>query len=167
MTAFVPARRPSNFPALWSHDVDFQANATGYANVLTLQAAATLLIGDAVYLNSAGKVAKTAVGADYLRFMGIVVGGASWGEGLECSFDPTLVGVTAAILNQYVYVASYGSIVYATAGAAIVAGSAVGISATAGRVDDTASGNMFGYALEAGVNATGVKILLMPGIRVV
>jgi hypothetical protein len=156
-------RRPTNFPAIWSHDTEVTANALGYPNVGTFTAAATLVVGDAVYINSSGKAAKSAVDANYRAFVGIVVGGASLGAGDEVAFDKYALGTTAATADQYVYVAGVGSIVYAYAGAAITANSQVGISSVSGRLDDVSSGFIFGLSFDsASADGDAVKILVLP-----
>jgi hypothetical protein len=164
MTDHVATRRPSNFPALWSHDQDYAALRLGYPNVQIYTAAATLLIGDAVYLTTTTLLAqKSATDSDYATFLGIVVGGGSFGAGAEVAMDSGLVGTTAALVNEYVYVAGAYSVVYAQSGAAIAAGVRVGISGTSGKIDDNASGNLFATSLEA-VAGTGlaIKILILP-----
>lgn len=159
MTYIVSTRKPTNFPALTSRDSDEAAWPVGL-KVIQCQAAATLLIGDAVYLDSNAKAAKSATAADYLKVLGIVVGGTSFSPTGEANFVSAGVGLTAATADQIVLIATFGSVCYAYAGATIANGSRLGIDATAGRLDDTATGNLFALALEAGVDNAGIKVFL-------
>ena len=159
MTYIVPTRKPTNFPALTSRDSDDAAWPIGYPRVIQLQAAAALLIGDAVYCDANAKAAKSGTAADYLKVLGIVVGGDSFSKQGEVAFTSSSVGLSAAATDEIVLVATFGSVVYAMAGAAITKGARVGIDATSGRVDDSAS-NLFGIALETGVDGSAVKIYI-------
>lgn len=159
MTYIVATRKPTNFPAIANRDSDDAAWPIGYTTRQCL-AAGTLLIGDAVYLDSNAKAAKSATAADYLKVIGIVVGGAAWSPIGETNFVAANVGQTAAAADQLVHIAIMGGVCYGYAGAAITKGARLGIDATAGRLDDTATGNLFAYALETGVDDAGVKVYL-------
>ncbi len=156
MATIVAVRHGSNTPADVHIDNDNTALAIGYNDVRPFIAAATLLIGDAVYLTAAGLVNKSATAGNYSAFIGIVVGGYSFEKENGLSFVSTLVGNTAALVNELVWVAT-GGVAYANAGAAITRGNPVGISGTSGRVDDIAAGNAIGIALEA-ASGTGVAV---------
>lgn len=160
MTDIVATRKPTNFPALASRDSDDAFWPIGLKTV-QLQAAAALLIGDAVYINSAGKAAKSATATDYKTFVGIVVGGDSFSTQGEVSFVSTQNGLAAAPTDGLVIVATIGSVVNAVAANAVVLGTRVGIGAVAGRVDDAATVNLFGVALgTAASNGDAIKIYL-------
>lgn len=132
-------RRPTNFPWVLTNDMLGEDNgqfATG-GLVLVAKAAATLLIGDAVFWSAAGTVNKSTTAGDRLKKAGIVVGGVQRAvedytmEALQSSLD---IGETAALVNQPVLVCWHG-IALAVATGAIAAGALVTFSAaTAGRV---------------------------------
>jgi len=139
---------------------------------IALTAAAQLNIGDAVWLSASVTVNKSAVTADHLKRVGIVIGGTNLYD--ETSQDALDIGESAADANEKVFVAVYG-VVYAVADAtAILVGSPVAPSTTtAGRVrlatvttdlvaGDT--GKILGIALDAngGVAGTKIRILLSP-----
>lgn len=160
MTNIVATRKATNFPALASRDADLSPWPIGMRTV-QLQAAATLLIGDAVYIDSAGKAAKSATATDYKTALGIVVGGDSFSKVGEVSFASANNGQTAATAGQLVRVATVGSVVYAVAADAVVLGTRVGIGAVAGRVDDAATVNLFAVALgTAAANGDALKVYL-------
>ena len=160
MTYIVATRKPTNFPALASRDSDDDAWPIGLVTRQCL-AAATLLIGDSVYINSAGKAAKSATATDYKTCIGVVVGGASFSPVGETSFVSANNGQTAATADQMVIIATIGSVVYAVAANAVVLGTRVGIGAVSGRVDDAATVNLFGVALgTASANGDALKIYL-------
>lgn len=132
-------RRPTNFPWILTNDSlgeDLGQFATG-GLVLVAKAAATLLIGDAVFWSAAGTVNKSTVAGDRLKKCGIVIGGVPRGvqdytlEALQSSLD---IGEQAALVNQAVLVCWHG-ICLAVATGAISAGALVTFSAaTSGRV---------------------------------
>jgi len=162
MTDFVSTRGPTNFPALTSGDLDQTPWPIGYTVVRGV-AAASLNVGDAVYLDATGTVAKSATAADYAKALGVVVGGDSFSTVDETSFDSTLVGALAATVGQQVLIAACNgsSVVWANSAGAIVIGSRVGVGAVSGAVDDAAASNFFGLALMTGAGvSTPVKILL-------
>lgn len=136
---------------------------------LTFLNAATgpLLIGDAVFLSAAGGVVdKSAVTADHLKRIGLVVGGRSFYN--EASQDVLDIGEVAAAINQPVLVATEGTVYAVSDTTAILAGSYVAPSIiTAGRIrlatvttdlvaGDT--GKILGLALDANGGVAGIKI---------
>lgn len=134
-------------------------------------AAVALLIGDAVWLSASQTVSKSAVTADHLKRIGIVVGGKALFN--DVSTDALDVGDPAAAINDMVFVATEG-ICYAIAdNTAILVGSPVAPSTTtAGRVrlatvttdlvaGDT--GKILGIALDANGGVAGTKIRVQLG----
>ena len=107
MTDQAGARKPTNFPWLRNSEEDLDTGALG-GQVMTYKAAATLLVGDQVFLSAANTVNKSTTQAE--------------------------VGKTAALINQLVYVAWAGRVTVPATGV-IAAGDIVGASAaTAGAV---------------------------------
>jgi len=109
---------------------------------LVAKAAATLLIGDAVFWSAAFTVNKSVTAGDRLKRAGIVVGGVPRGTAdyslyvLQNSLD---VGEQAALVNQSLLVC-YSGICLAIADGVIGAGAQVTFSATtAGRVTAAAT----------------------------
>lgn len=93
---------PSNTPFQMHQEDPFVPNDMG-GRVVAVQAAETLLFGDAVYLNFGGRAAKSLESSAYTaRFLGIVVGGQnmSW----QVSNDILNIGDTMATVGQLVYV---------------------------------------------------------------
>jgi len=108
-----------------------EANAVG-GIVHLFTAAATLLVGDAVFLSGVGAVNKSATAANYVGFVGFVIAGDANARKLDDA-----VGVTAATVNQKVLVQISGvarAIVGATGFVAGTNFNAVPSAATAGRV---------------------------------
>jgi hypothetical protein len=140
----VGGRRPSNFPWILTNDAggeDLGAFACG-GYVVVATAAATLLIGDAVFWSAAFNVNKSIVAGDRLKRAGIVVGGVQravedyTAEVLQNALD---VGEVAALVNQPVLVCHRG-IALAIADGVIAAGAQITFSAaTSGRVTAAAS----------------------------
>lgn len=100
--------------------------------VVQLTAAATLLVGDAVFLSGVNTVNKSATASNYVGFIGFVVGGASTGDKTNDT-----VGTTAATVGQRVLVQVNGiarAIVGASGFTAGTNFNAVPSAATAGRV---------------------------------
>ncbi len=133
-------------------------------------ATAALLIGDTVFLSAAGGVVdKSAVTADHLKRVGLVVGGRSFYN--EASQDVLDIGEIAAAINQPVLVATEGVVYAVSDGTAILAGSYVAPSVTtAGRVrlatvttdlvaGDT--GKILGLAVDANGSVAGTKIRIL------
>ncbi len=108
------------------------SNATGGIVHLFTANSTTLLVGDAVYLAGVGIVDKSATAANYVGFIGFVVGGDSNGNRTNDA-----VGTTAATSGQKVIVQISGvarAIVGATGFTAGTNFNAVPSAATAGRV---------------------------------
>lgn len=153
---------PSNHGYLFTSESEVTWDAPG-GNVLAFKAAATLLIGDAVFLVPAGvfTVNKSNTVADYQNFAGIVVGGErTFRRVLQSDED---VGEQAALVNEMVLVLVDGK-AKVVSDAAIAAGAKISQGAvTAGRVDDGAgavAGQTIGNALEAAAGAAE-KILAL------
>lgn len=134
--------------------------------VVPFTAAATLLIGDLVYLSAADNVNKTTTLATFAASaVGVVVGGKATGNKVlqEASF----VGTTAALATELVLVAVAG-IVYVQATAAI---GAVGAKVTtdnastpvAGQISVTnaAAGNIMGITLDVAGTGAGEAIRML------
>jgi hypothetical protein len=131
--------------------------AGGIVEVFT--AAAALNTGDAVFLSAADTVNKSVTPANYVGFIGVVVGGQLTGDNII-----TTVGVAAAGTNQRVLVQIAG-VATVVSGAAITAGTNFSVgpdTATAGRViAGTTAGQVLGKALSsAGAAGVNVRILL-------
>lgn len=156
----VAVRGSSNLVNARHHDADRTALSIGYTDVRPWIATAALLIGDAVYADASAQAAKSATNANYATALGIVVGGDSFDKAGGLAMVSTLVGNAAAAASGLVWVAGIGSIVYGVAGAAITRGARVGISATSGRVDDIATGNLFAICLDT-ATTTGDKVRLL------
>lgn len=128
--------------------------------VIRAKAGATLLIGDAVFISAAGAVNKSVTAADHLKAAGLVIGGRNFGRhAIQREAD---VGLTAALVNEEVYICQFG-LCWGVAQAAITAGAYVKPDVTtAGRLltatvttdlvaGDT--GRMIGRAWEAASGA--------------
>lgn len=136
------------------------SNATGGIVHLFTASSTTLLVGDAVYLAGVGIVDKSATAANYVGFIGFVVGGDSNGDRTD---DP--VGTTAATSGQKVLVQISGvarAIVGATGFTAGTNFNAVPSAATAGRViPGTTADQRLGVVLTTQATAgSEVKILI-------
>lgn len=139
--------------------------------VKKFKAAATLLIGDVVYLSAEDTVTKAAGSTAAIRraCIGVVVGGSSFtpGERRRVATKASEVGATAAAANGTVLVMIHG-ICWAVSDGAITINSPVAQGATtAGRVDDitldatTTVGEFIGICLDtAGGAAATVKLLV-------
>lgn len=106
-------------------------------DVISMIAAATLLVGDVAYISAANTVNKSLTSSDHDKVIGIVVGGQS----IDNSPLPSTVmdesgdvGTTAATVNQVVLILVRG-FAYVKVAAAIAAGvSIVADTTTSGRV---------------------------------
>lgn len=126
--------------------------------VIRYVAAGSLNIGDAVVLSAAGVVNKSAVSADGLKRVGIVVGGEQIGLARVVVQRKNDIGKLAATVNQAVLVAHVG-VCWAVAQAAIAAGAYVkpdvttpGRVLTAAVTTDVAAGDtgkIIGIAIDA------------------
>lgn len=146
-----------SFVNLRGYSDENAAGAVG-GNISVFTAAATLLVGDAVYLSAADTVNKSATAANYVGFVGFVVAGDSNQRNLDDA-----VAATAATVGQKVLVQTAG-IARAIAGATITAGtnfSVVPSAAVAGRViAGTTADQRLGVAVSTGAAAGEVKILI-------
>jgi hypothetical protein len=136
------------------------SNATGGIVHLFTASSTTLLVGDAVYLAGVGIVDKSATAANYVGFVGFVVGGDANGNRTDDA-----VGTTAATSGQQVIVQISGvarAIVGASGFTAGTNFNAVPSAATAGRViPGTTADQRVGVALTTQATAGGeVKILI-------
>lgn len=128
--------------------------------VHAMLAGGTLLIGDVVRLSAAFTANKTAVAADYVNFVGVVVGGTR--TDFRVLQEDSAIGLQAAAVGEVVLVGYFGKF-KVVADAAVAAGARLQQGAvTAGRVDDPAvvAGQVLGTALEAAA-AAGDKILAL------
>lgn len=135
-------------------------NATGGIVHLFTASSTTLLVGDAVYLSGVGIVDKSATAANYVGFVGFVVGGQSNDYRVDDA-----VGTTAATSGQKVMVQISGvarAIVGASGFTAGTNFNAVPSAATAGRViPGTTADQRLGVVLTTQASAGGeVKILI-------
>lgn len=131
--------------------------------VVRLTAAATLLIGDCVYLSAANTVDKSTTTANYVSYIGVVVGGAS--THMQCGSNDSDVGVTAALVGKDVLVQVSG-IAWVPSAAAFDLGDMLQVATTAGAVDDsTTTANCYvGIALTAASGAAeNVRMLIWHG----
>lgn len=129
---------------------DGGAFATG-GLVCLAKAAATLLIGDAVFWSAAFTVNKSTTAGDRLKRAGIVVGGVPRSLAdyvLEVLQTPLDIGETAGVANDIVLVC-YRGICVGITDSAIAAGAQVTFSATT-------SGRLVAAATAAVTDAMGV-----------
>ena len=154
-------QNPTNFPYI-RHEPSEADNSSEYTggSVVAFTAAATLLVGDVVFLSAASTVDKSTTAANYLAFMGVVVGGDStFGQ---CCGNDSDVGITAALVNKKVFVQVSG-VAWVLAAAAVAVATPLEVATTAGQVDDVATptaGEQVGTAITAATNA-GDKILML------
>jgi len=74
--------------------------------VVRAKAAATLLLGDAVWISGDGTVNKSTVAADHQKSAGLVIGGRAFGRNaIQRQND---VGSQCALVNEEVYVCVLG-----------------------------------------------------------
>lgn len=133
--------------------------------VILKAASTTLLIGDCVYASADNTVDKNTTAANYRAFVGVVVGGQTYGNTVH---DPSLnqashVGMTAALAGEWVTVQIDG-IAYVIAGVGgLAAGNAVYPStATAGRAVTTThtAQQCLGVCTAAGSAGAQAKMLI-------
>lgn len=139
---------------------NLDSNATGGIVHLFTASSTTLLVGDAVYLSGVGIVDKSATAANYVGFVGFVVGG----EQNSYRTDDA-VGTTAATSGRPVMVQISGvarAIVGASGFTAGTNFNAVPSAATAGRViPGTTADQRLGVVLTTQATAgSEVKILI-------
>lgn len=121
----------------------------------------TLLVGDIVYLQGAnGVVDKSATAANYVGFVGVVVGGASTDFELNRA-----VGITAATSGQQVVVQLNGIANCIVGATGFTVGTNWGVvpsAATAGRViPGTTQGQMIGTCLSTQATAGSAVLVLI------
>ena len=147
-------------------DNELASNSVGGVIHRFTASGTTLLVGDAVFLAGVGIVNKSAVVADYLGFIGYVVGGSTNNFRTDDA-----VGVTAATSGQGVMVQLSGVARAIVGAAGFTAGTNLAVSpsaATAGRVIPSAAvdattiaGRILGVALTTQVTAGGeLKVLI-------
>jgi ribosomal protein L21E len=147
---------------LWQDDPDNAHPAVG-GIVIRMIADDALLVGDAVYLSSAGKAQKSTTQADYQARVGIVVGGQQ--TQYQQRLASTDIGVSAASADgEHVLVMIFG-VCYGVASAtlATIGTRVTGATTVAGRVGSTgaAAGNYVAYTLTAAANiGDAVKLLV-------
>lgn len=155
--------RPSNFNYITHRKRDGDVAPVG-GIVLPFLAAATLLVGDVVFLSAANTVNKSATSADYIKFIGVVVGGRQlYGEVIDPDINQTsVVGQTAALVGEEVLVQITG-IAYVVCAAAVAIAAPLQVVTTSGRVDDPAAvaGQIVGTSLELGTGAASVIKMLI------
>lgn len=146
--------KPTKFPFIMAGTQDDIALSPAVGGtVLPFTAAATLLIGDVVYLSAANTVNKSATAATVgAAFMGVVVGGDTFDRMGQVQSDDinqtTLVGQTAATVGQRVLVQIAGVANVVAGASAPSAGNQVIGGATAGTViAGTTAGSMLGTAI--------------------
>ncbi|SRR6266511_3208493 len=152
--------QPTAFGYLYQGEQENDADTPG-GLILAYNAAATLLIGDVVFISAAFAVNKNNTPASYQKFAGVVVGG--FRTDYRVLQDDGAVGLQAALVNEVVLVGYLGKFKVIADAAIAAAGQLTQGATTAGRVDDSASatqGQIIGIALEAAANA-GDKILAL------
>lgn len=124
-------------------------------------AAGTLLIGDVVYISAAETVAKSTTNADYAAYAGVVVGGASFGKDIANS-DSTMVGQTAALVGEEVYVQIDGIAYVKSDGAILVSSRVIPDASVAGECDVAGAnpGYTLGKSIEAIADGSVGRILI-------
>jgi len=169
MSLASPSGRATRFSGIQTANEDSVALAEGY-RVVGITAAAATLFGDAVYVDSNGKAAKSTSNGNYLNFLGFAVGGANFNNNVL--YGSENVGVEVAGADEFLLVALPGSIVYGIVGAATTTrGARVSTdSSTAGRVRAQAAASTaytIGTALETvGTAADPVLILVQSPVSV-
>lgn len=154
--------KATNFPWI-THRLDDNSPAKQGGVVLPFLAAATLLVGDVVFLSAADTVNKSATAANYTAFIGVVVGGKRTnGEVVDRSLNMTSpLGIQAALVGEEVLVQVSG-VAYVTSAAAVVVGAALQVQTTSGQVDDPAvvAGQIVGTALDATGGSAALRMLI-------
>ena len=165
----IKLRGVSRTPVISVSPDKMEQNPIGF-NVWQARAAEALKIGDVVYLNSDGEVAKSATAATVgATFAGVVVGGSK--TKYEVVVDSGLVGTVVCAADEMVLVAEGPGIVWVNATAAtITVGNKISGSATAGLVLSSGSDAQFGIALSipAGGAAAGgaIKMKFLPSTTI-
>lgn len=152
------SHRPSNYPynAATEENDDLPQIIAPGGDCLYGKAAATLLVGDVVFLSATDTWNKSGVVANYAGIVGVVVGG--FRTAMQVVSDDALIGVAqAALITENVIVLVYGVAKVVTDGA-IAVNTKVTASATPGRVSTTgaASGNFIGGTMMVAAGAAAV-----------
>lgn len=165
MSAFSTVVKPTTFSALQTAQdsaVGAVASQKG-GRVVTLTAGASLNIGDVVFYSAADTVNKSATSANYVGYVGVVVGGDSFDPEGRISYEPLVLAspVTAATTGQKVLVQIDGIAEVRTDGAVTLGTQVICTATNAGRViSGTTAGQILGTAL-ATVGAAGVIPILV------
>lgn len=165
MSAFSTNVQVTDFSAIGavqSRETGVVTEAYG-GQIKTFLAGASLNIGDVVFYSAANTVSKSATTANYVGFVGVVVGGDSYDIDGRISYDTLVLAspVTAATTGQKVQVQIDGIAEVRTDGAVTLGTSVICTGANAGRViAGTTAGQMLGTAL-ATVGAAGVLPMLI------
>jgi hypothetical protein len=119
--------------------------------VQTFVASGTLLVGDAVYLSADNTVAKAAVAANYVKFIGIVVGGDSLSGFVAQDRDLLSATQLTAALNGKNVIVQTSGVARVISDAAVATGAVTGSAIVAGRVSNTGAtaGQIIGTILQA------------------
>ncbi len=151
---------PSNFPSIISQENDAGNGQVG-GKVVKLLAAGTLLIGDVVYLSAADTVAKSTTQANYATYLGVVVGGYSYDVNGCVTTDADDVGVTAALVGEWVIVQVDGIARVKSDGAILATSLVIPDATVAGECDVAGTGIPLGIALEAIADGEKGRILIL------
>ena len=140
---------PSNFTSTTNQITDTGIAEVG-GNVRKFTAGAALLIGDVVYLSAADTVNKSAVAADYEKFIGVVVGGKTAAANGSVTDVEAEIGLAAAAAGEWVLVQIDGIARVKSDGAILATSRIIADATIAGEVDIAgATGYFLGIALEA------------------
>lgn len=130
--------------------------------VQSFTAGATLLIGDAVYLNSSAKAVKSTTATLYTAFIGFVVGGTSFNKEGQCAIpgDVNTLAATAALADEVVLVQVSGIANAIVASGLTIGAQVVPSGVTAGRVvgAGATAAAVLGVAVSAGASGVAAKI---------
>jgi hypothetical protein len=143
-------------------------NSAGNGNggsVESFIASGTLLVGDAVYLSADNTVTKAAVAANYVKFVGIVVGGDSLNGFIAQDRDLQSATQLTAALNGKNVIVQVSGIARVISDAALTTGAVTGGAVTAGRVSNTGAtaGQIIGTILAAVAGAAlNTRMLIAP-----
>lgn len=157
--------KPTHFPYIGlGLDAEDVGVPTQGGTVIRATASGVLKVGDIVYLSAANTVAKSNTQANYVTFVGVVVGGLSDFDGAVVNDDSNLFG--ASLTTGTTVLVQISGVARVIADAAVAAGVRIGQGATtAGRVDDTVftAGQMAGLSLTAAALAgDSLYMLIQP-----
>ena len=141
-------------------DADDATEYVGGHVVRLVAASTTLNTGDCVYLSAAKTVDKSSTTANYVSFIGVVVGGES--THYQCVSKEADVGIEAALAGKGVLVQITG-IAWVLTAAAYDLGDALQVATTAGAVDDstTTAQCYVGIAITASTGAAEKQLMLI------